>query len=267
MVAHNKRMFEGVHLEVEDLYMLEAFQIEYLPGWVREGDLSAVLWAHPSLERFLRSKCPTISGVIDGIMANCGSASDAQALAENEERLVWTIADMLVYSKCPEAYDRLEFHGWDFREITSIVELDDKIVIDVGAGTGRVTVEATMSARLVFAVEPVTRLRAFIRKRLSGAGRRNAFVVDGFGHQVPLPDDFADVLITSHALGWRLEDELAEFERVIKPSGYIVHCPGTAEKAQREQDDHLRLISPRWGYEFARYEETDGWKRKYWKQV
>ena len=76
----------------------------------------------------------------------------------------------------------------------------------------------------------------------------------------------ADVVISSHALGWRLEDELAEFERVAAPGGYIIHCPGTAEIAAEEQQ-HRRLIEMPWSYRFARYREADGWKRKYWKQL
>jgi hypothetical protein len=47
----------------------------------------------------------------------------------------------------------------------------------------------------------VTRLKQFIHARASEADLDNAFVVDGFLHAIPLPDGFADVLITLHALG------------------------------------------------------------------
>lgn len=78
-------------------------------------------------------------------------------------------------------------------------------------------------------------------------------------------DNFADILITCHALDWTLEDELAEFERVVRPGGHIIHCPGTAECAA-EEDTHWTLVSAKWGYAHARYQEADGWKRKYWKE-
>jgi len=48
-------LFKGVSLEVEDLYLLEAFQIGYFPGWVPERELAVVLWAYPSIKRFLGS--------------------------------------------------------------------------------------------------------------------------------------------------------------------------------------------------------------------
>ena len=199
-------------------------------------------------------------------MAGHGPAANQQELVECSEKLVWTIADLLVYNKYPEVYDALDFHGWDFHELTTITPLDNKIVIDGGAGTGRVTLEAAGMAKQVYAVEPVTRLRRFIREKALKAGLNNIFTLDGFLHAIPLPDGFADVLITSHALGWELEDELKEFERVTKPGGFIIHCPGTADMADGEYQ-HSRLISPDWQYKYSRYEETDGWKRKYWKQL
>jgi len=226
-----RQMFTEVSLEVEDLYLLESFQIAYLPGWVPEREFAAVLWAYPSIQRFLVKKCPSITDWVARVLAQFEPTDDQRELAACSERLVWTIADLLVYNKCPQAYDALEFHNWDFREIMTITSLQGKVVVDGGAGTGRVALEAAQTARQVFAVEPVTRLRHFIRERAAQAGLSNVFVIDGFLHAIPLPDGLADVLITSHALGWRLEDELRELERVVTKGGMIIHCPGTAETA------------------------------------
>jgi len=259
-------LFQDASLEVEDLLLLEAFQIGYLPGWVPERELAAVLWAHPTIKRFLIKKHPPIRDFVEQVMESFGPAADQQELAVCEEKLVWTIPDLLVYNKCPEVYDGLAFHGWDFSEVTGITTLEDKVVVDGGAGTGRVTLEAAQTARHVFAIEPVTRLRRFIREKASQAGLNNVFVSDGLLHAIPLPDGWADVLITAFALGWQLEDELREFERVVKRGGYIIHCPGTAE-IPTEEAQHERLISADWGYACARFRAADGWKRKYWKQV
>ena len=123
-----------------------------------------------------------------------GPAAGRSDLASAEETVVWTIADLIVYSKCPEFYDRLQFHAWDFAEVTSITPLDGKVVVDVGAGTGRVALEAAKMAATVFAVEPVGRLRQFIRERVACDGHDDVHVVDGFCHDIPLPDGFADVV-------------------------------------------------------------------------
>jgi ubiquinone/menaquinone biosynthesis C-methylase UbiE len=260
-----KEIFKEVTLEVEDLYLLESFQINMLPG-IADRDLAVVLWGNHHIKSFLLKKCPSIAGYLENIMGQYSPAKDTRELEKCSEKLVWAIADWLVYGKCPEAYDRLEFHNWDFREVTIITPLDGRVVVDGGAGTGRVTLEAARTAGRVYAIEPVTRLRQFIRDKAAEAYLDNVFVIDGFLHAMPLPDNSADVLITSHALGWHLEKELREFERVVKKGGYIIHCPGTADIPE-EEAQHLRLISPDWGYDFSRYEESDGWKRKYWKQL
>ena len=260
-----KKVFAGTDLEIEDLHLLEPFQIEYLPGWVPERELASVLWAHPNIEHFLRSTAPSISRFLDTTKSR-HPPTFRHDLARAEQVVVWTIADLIVYNKSPELYDGLDFHSWYFAEVTGITPLDGKTVLDVGAGTGRVAFEAAVTAETVFAVEPVARLRRFICERAAESRCGNVRVIDGFGHSIPLPDEFADVVITSHALGWRLEAELAEFERVAAPGGYIIHCPGTAEIAA-EEDQHRRLISPEWNYLSARYQEADGWKRKYWKQL
>ena len=260
-----KAFFKGVSLEIEDLYLLESFQVNMLPG-IADPELAVVLHAYPSIKRFLVTKCPAAAENIESVMEKYPPAKNDKELVKISDKFIWSIADWLVYGKCPEAYDNLEFHKWDFREVTFITPLDGKTVIDGGAGTGRVTLEAARTAGRVYAIEPVTRLRQFIKDKVYEADLGNIFVTDGFLHDMPLPDNAADVLITSHALGWHLEKELKEFERVVKKGGYIIHCPGTAD-IPGEEAQHHRLISPDWGYDFSGYQESDGWKRKYWKQL
>ena len=263
---HFRQMFPNVSLEIGDMFLLEAFQIAYLPGWAPEEELASVLLAHPSLKRFMLQKCPEVQPYIDRITEQAKQPVSPGELLQHGQKLVWTIADMLVYNKCPEAYDNQEFHKWDFAEITSLTSLEGKIVIDGGAGTGRVALDAAPICRYVFAVEPVTRLREFLLEKAFGLSLTNVFVTDGYLHRLPFAKGFADVLITSHALGWKLEQELQEFERVVKPGGTIIHCPGTSEKGP-EEDRHHRLISAEWGYKHSRFWEADGWKRKYWKET
>ncbi|MEN3190476.1 MAG: methyltransferase domain-containing protein [Atribacterota bacterium] len=257
-------MFPTEKLEFEDFYLLEAFQIAYLPGWISEREFAVVLWANPSIENFLKRKCPSISNFINKIKKENGPAKDDKDLTICIKKVIETCSDILIYNKCPQVYDNLEFHNWDFKEVTSVASLDDKIILDGGSGTGRVALEVAKYARYVFAMEPVTRLRQFIKDKAKKAKINNVYVIDGFLHSIPLPDNFIDVLITSHALGWRLRDELQEFERVVKNQGYIIHCPGTADNPS-EEETHNELLKN--SYSFGKYKETDGWKRKYWKKV
>ena len=262
-----KQFFKGANLEVEDLFLLESFQLSYFPGWVPERELAVVLYAYPSIKRYIQKISPDISGFIQTTMDKYGPSRNQEDLEKSEDTLVWSMADLLVYNKCPDVYDGLEFHDWDFNEITSISPLEGKVVVEGGAGTGQVTLRLAGIAWQVFAIEPVSRLRVYLRQRVNSAGKDNVFVMDGFLHATPLPDDFADVFITSHALGWHLEDELPEFERLVKSRGTIIHCPGTSKSSGDQDPTHLALVSPQWGYQESEYVEPDGPKRKYWKQV
>lgn len=259
-----KAMFPGASLEPDDMYLLESFQISYLPGWIPEAHLAVMLREHPGIEDFLRKKHPPVAVFLDRIMRENPPSTPVSDIRTAEQTALWTIADLLVYSKCPEVYDSLEFHEWDFSLVTDIASLEGKTVIDAGAGTGRVAFEAALHARTVFAVEPVTRLRDFMREKALTLGRKNVHVCDGFLHRLPFPDDFAQVLITSHALAWDLPNELPEMERVVAPGGCLIHCPGTS-LAEGDSETHLTLLSR--GYEWSVQSESDGDKRRYWKHM
>ncbi len=262
-----RTMFPGVDLCIEDFYLLDRFQISYLPDRVPQREFAAILLANPSIQRFLITKHPPITAFIEDVLTRFGPAANQQELDECSDRLVWEIADHFVYIKRPDMYDERIDLGWNFEEVLAIVPLEHKVVIDAGAGTGRIAFAAARTAGQVFAVEPVTSFRQFIREKASDTGTANLFAIDGLLHAIPLPAGFADVLITSNAIGWRLEDELVEIERVVKPGGYAIHLASKADKATRETPLHTRLTSPSGGYAYSRYTGKDGWKGKYWKQI
>ena len=262
---HFRQMFQDATLDIDDLLLLESFQIALLPGWAPERELAVVLSARPEIARFFKIRCPGVREFVDVVIERHSGKAGREDVAACGDAVVWTIADLLVCNKCPEVYDRQPFHGWDFAEVTALADLTGKTVIDGGAGTGRVALEAAETAATVYAVEPVSRLRQFIRDRTKEKGLSNLHVVDGFVDSLPYPDSFADVVITSHALGWSLPEELREFERVVKKPGTIIHCPGTALGS--EEETHGVLTAVPWSYEFSEYDEADGRKRKYWKRV
>ncbi len=261
-----REMFQGVDLQVDDFYLLERFQIAYLPNRVPQREFAAVLWANPSIKRFLITKHPPIADFIEDVLARYGPAANQQELDAHGDKLVWEIADQFIYVNHPKVYDQRVDIGSGLDAVTSIVSLENKVVIDAGAGTGQVAFKAAQSAGLVFAVEPCTSLRQFIREKAARTGVTNLYVIDGFLHAIPLPSGFADVLITSRAIGWQLEDELHEIERVAKKGGYAIHLSGYLADAE-EIPLHAPLTSSQWQYTCSRYEDKEGWKRKYWKQL
>lgn len=259
-----RRLFHGVDLKVEDLFLLESFQIEALQSRVPEQEFAAVLFAYPYIKCFFINKHPPIAEYIQKVQDKYGPAKNKKELAEFSDRLIWEIAELIIYNKYPEIYDARAILGWDFKDITSVVSLKDKIVIDAGARTGRVAFKAVKDASIVFAVEPCTNLRRFIRKKAIKNNITNLFVIDGFLHDVPLPQGYADVLITSNAIGWELEDELIEIERIVKPGGYAIHLLSSSNT-----DDPFKqqLTKPEWQYNYSEYKNNEYIMRKYWKQI
>ena len=132
----------------------------------------------------------------------------------------------LLYRLEPELYDRLadaeRLHpgvvGWLPCHVDRIAE--------VGAGTGRLTLELIGRGQHVVAVEPALPLRRILRRKLAAADHGDrAQVIPGFFDQLPLPDDSADLVVACSAFtpspGHGGEAGLAEMERVGRPGGCV----------------------------------------------
>ena len=145
---------------------------------------------------------------------------------DGDPRTDIVLAWELLYRLEPELYDRLasaeHLHpgvvGWLPRTADRIAE--------VGAGTGRLTLELIDRGREVVAVEPARPLREILRRKLAAADHGDrARVTHGFFDQLPLPDDFADLVVACSAFtpasGHGGEAGLAEMERVCRPGGCV----------------------------------------------
>lgn len=126
-------------------------------------------------------------------------------------------------AKSPETWDALPWSYWDPSAIYDRVELSGKVVLDVGAGTGQVTLRCAPYANLVWALEPVACLRRYIERKMDAAGFTNVRTLAGVLEAVPLPDDSVDAaILSSGSFGWNPEKELLELDRVTKPGGTIL---------------------------------------------
>jgi SAM-dependent methyltransferase len=251
-------------LSFNTLLLLEREQLDWLPGWLPEEELSIALQANPVVAWYLKNKNPKLANWVDDILAQTGTQHSTQAVRTAEETILQSMNDLVCYAVAPEIYDQQPFLGWDSRELTELVDFAGKTVVDIGAGTGRLTFLATQgNARAVFAVEPVGNLRVYMKQKARQLGFTNFYTMDGLITDLPFPDDFIDIVMGGHVFGDEPQAEHHEMARITKPGGTIILCPGNND---RDDDRHTYLLDQ--GFTWARFEEPrDGMKRKYWKKL
>jgi SAM-dependent methyltransferase len=253
------------NLSFNTLLLLERVQLSWFPSWLPEDEMAIALQANPTVEWYLRHKCPEIIPWLDHAQTHLESISipTAERVRQAEIKILNSINDLVVYAVDPTIYDTQTFLGWDSNELRMLTDFRGKVVIDIGAGTGRLAFVAAESALAVFAVEPVSNLRRYIKQKASAQNIPNIFPVDGLITDLPFPDGFADITMGGHVFGDNPPAEYAEMKRVTKPGGMIILCPGSS---QSETNAHNYLLSQ--GFQWSQFEEPQsGMVRKYWKQM
>ncbi|WP_235619310.1 class I SAM-dependent methyltransferase [Embleya scabrispora] len=98
-----------------------------------------------------------------------------------------------------------------------LVPQDARTVVDVGAGTGKLTRALRAPGREVVAVEPSIGMREQFSHVLP-----DMRVLDGTGESIPLPDASVDVLVCAQAWHWVNPDRaVPEAARVLRPGGRL----------------------------------------------
>lgn len=251
-------------IDFNALLLLEPLHIEYLAKDQPSAAMGTALLAYPAVRWYLIQLHPPIETFIANCLRLAKSNPSANELRQAELTVLNAMQDWLVYLLAPKKYDQLDFLGWDNDSLLSMADYNNKVVLDIGSGTGRLAFTVAPYARVVYAIEPVANLRRFIWDKRGQLGVNNVYPIDGTLTQIPFTDNFADILMAGHVFGDDFEAEYQEMMRVVREGGLILLHPGT--NASSENKAHQFLMTH--GFSFAIFEEPgDGLKRKYWKLV
>jgi ubiquinone/menaquinone biosynthesis C-methylase UbiE len=119
-----------------------------------------------------------------------------------------------------------------------------KTVVDLGAGTGKLTRALADAGARVVAVEPLEEMRSMLERVVP-----EAQAVAGTAEDMPLDESSADAVTVAQAFHWfDHELALAEIHRVLRPGGWLALIWNTRDLADPFQKrlDEL-LAAPRGG--------------------
>ena len=121
---------------------------------------------------------------------------------------------------------------------------EPKDVVDLGAGTGKLTRSLVALGHRVTAIEPLPEMLEHILETAPGAA-----AILGNAEVIPLPDAYADVVTCAQAFHWFDHDvALPEIARVLRPGGRL----GLVWNSRDDRDPWMARLSAIIGNETVR---------------
>ncbi len=132
--------------------------------------------------------------------------------------MVHPLAD--AFDSSADAYDRGRpgYPDDAIREMARYCALSyTSTILDVGAGTGKLTSQLSALHPRVVAVEPMPGMRRILAGQLPTVD-----VLDGVAERIPMPDHSVDLVTAAQAFHWfRPYQATAEFHRVLRTGGAV----------------------------------------------
>ena len=218
--------------------LLERFQIRLMIdycGWGSDKEMwkrcmGIALRGNPVVAWYFKARSPESASKIDELILAVPATFDLDELQDAEMFALLSVEDFIIHTT-PEAMSlKCDYIlGWNKEKLFELADFSGKTVLDVGAGSGRLSFAAAEKAAYVYASEPVDTLREFLRDTVKKNGIANIRVLDGYITELPFPDNTFDIVMSGHVHGDDWDAEIAEITRVCKPGGWLLNCPGDSE--------------------------------------
>ena len=249
----------------DSMLRMERFQIRWImedPN--AETELAIALKANPKVAWYFMQKCPEMADRVRALVQKAPEGLSAEQIRAAEVRALGEYEDFVIYTTPEVMEEKCDFiYGWNKERLYELADLEGKIALDVGSGTGRLAFAAAERAAFVVASEPVDSLREFMRDEIARKGIRNMRVCDGLCDSLPFPDNTFDVVMSGHVVGDRFREEVDELTRITKDGGWLLDVPGDQHRKTRRNE---QLIDD--GWEELAYTGTFGeMTYRYRKQV
>lgn len=247
--------------------LLERFQIRLICNNNQDEfkkNLGIALCYNLPVNWYFVHKCPECKLYLEEITSSVPSGLNASDIRQAEIFVMQACEDFIVYCY-PEVMDSScnFIYAWDKERLFELADFANKVVLDVGSGSGRLAFAAAEKAKMVYASEPVDKLREYLRDKIIRENINNIIVVDGMVHKIPYPDNMFDIVMSGHVVGDDYDTELAELTRVVKNGGYILDCPGEDDRKTSSRKEMLKR-----GYEELHYvSKLGGDVYRYRKQI
>jgi SAM-dependent methyltransferase len=115
-----------------------------------------------------------------------------------------------------------------------------RTVLDLGAGTGKLTRQLVATGARVVAVEPGAQMLAELRRVLP-----DVEAVQGGAESIPLGDNSVDAITVAQAFHWFRQDEaVPELHRVLRPGGAVALIWNSRDQERPVQREITELIAP-----------------------
>jgi ubiquinone/menaquinone biosynthesis C-methylase UbiE len=120
------------------------------------------------------------------------------------------------FERAAEEYDRGR-PAWPEAVLDAVPVEPGATVLDLGAGTGKLTETLARRFDRVVAVEPLAAMRAYLERRVPAAE-----ALDGRAEAIPLPDASVDAVFAGQSFHWFATDAaVGEIARVLRPGGVL----------------------------------------------